>query len=206
MRKCFFSLIGLFLLTSVIAGCGDSAKEAQAKKEAAEKARQDSINAAIAQAKADSIEKARQDSLEEVLKVENTIVFITDFYKKCLDNRFNFNTEEKAVKENCTNKFYKEWKEITSPEPDPESGMMSYPCEYDPIICEQSCRQSPQIEKWKNLQVESLGDDDYEVRFRLKWEDFMDAHRDETKKTLRIKVTEENGVTKISEIKDMNPK
>ncbi len=105
MRKRFFSLIGLFLLACVFTGCGESAKEAQAQKEAAEKARQDPINAAIAQAKADSIEKARQDSLEQVLIVENTIVFITEFYKKSLDNRFNFNVEEKTVKANCTNKF-----------------------------------------------------------------------------------------------------
>lgn len=39
MRKSFFSLIGLFLMTFVFTGCGESVKESQAQKEAAEKAR-----------------------------------------------------------------------------------------------------------------------------------------------------------------------
>lgn len=65
--------------------------------------------------------------------------------------------------------------------------------------------RSPQIEGWKNLQVESIGGDDYEVSFRLKWGEVFGNSVADSKKILRIKVTEENGMTKISDIKDMNP-
>ena len=65
--------------------------------------------------------------------------------------------------------------------------------------------RSPQIEGWKNLQVESIGGDDYEVSFRLKWGEVFCNSVADSKKILRIKVTEENGMTKISDIKDMNP-
>lgn len=219
MRKRFFSLIGLFLLTCVFTGCGESAKEAQAQKEAAEKARQDSINAAIAQAKADSIEKARQDSLEQVLIVEHTIVFITEFYKKYLTlttkDGGNGDKLQPVVKDYCTKNLYNEWHEgmtnlakwYEASNRDPENFDQARPCDYDMIINETFCGGGGgaiDVQQYKNLQVKSLGGDSFEVDFRLTGEVGY-GHVYDEKKTLRIKVTEENDVTKISEIKDLTP-
>lgn len=204
MKNCIFYWCGLLITFCLISGCvgnQGNVKDSQAVKDSIVKARQDSVNTAIAKAKEDSIEKVRQDSIEQAKKEEKNIEFVTDFFRRYMKNG---NVDGNVVDKYCSNKLRKKWHyEMSERERSMNEAVEmqkrgeeapALGADHDAILDEYYGGGVGCFESYKNLSVKSLGDEKYEVSF------IGNNGLASVQKTIVLKLSEESGMTKISEI------